>query len=149
MSAIDIAFDTAWDLMKMPVIPESIVLGKDRIDARYLDSKTGEEMPINARYTDEYAGLAGLIGTNDNPLASMKAWNVGSGDAYTVSEAYTDTDRRRRGYAKELYDFIAQYLDEAGAYLLPDETQSHEMSEMWRKYASDGIWPSIRMEEGQ
>ena len=143
------AFDRAWELVKMPVIPESIVWGKDRIDARYLDSKTGEEMPLNARYTDdEYMGLAGLIGTNDNPLASMRAWSAG-GDAYTASEAYTETDRRRRGYAKELYDFIAQYLDGAGAYLLPDETQSHEMSEMWRKYAPEGIWPGIRREGGQ
>lgn len=142
------AFDTAWALIKMPVVPESIVWGKNRIDARYLDSKTGEEMPINARYTDEYRGLAGQIGQNENPLATMRAWSFG-GDAYTASEAYTDTNRRRRGYAKELYDFIAQYLDGAGAYLLPDETQSHEMSEMWRKYARNGIWPSIRREEDE
>tara|TARA_R110002051_G_scaffold82007_1_gene146562 strand:+ start:113 stop:556 length:444 start_codon:yes stop_codon:yes gene_type:complete len=141
------AFDSAWDLLKMPVVPESIVWGKDRIDARYLDRKTGEEMPINARYTDDkYRGVAGGIGSNMSPFASMRAWSPGGEAAYTASEAYTDADRRRRGYAKELYDFIAYYLGEAGSYLLPDETQSHEMSEMWRKYAPEGIWSGVNME---
>ena len=141
------AFDTAWDLLKMPVIPESIVLGKDRIDARYSDPKTGEEMPIFGVYMPDYTGIRGGIGSNENPLASMKAWSAG-GDAFNAMDAYTNTDFRRRGYAKELYDFIAHYLEGAGAFLLPDETQSHEMSEMWRKYAPEGIWPSNRIMGG-
>ena len=142
------AFDTAWDLLKMPVILESIVSGKDRIDARYVDGKTGEEMPIFGVFAPDYTGIRGGIGSNENPLASMRAWSAG-GRAYNAMDAYTETSRRRRGYAKELYDFIARYLEDAGAYLLPDETQSHEMSEMWRKYAPEGIWPTIRMEESQ
>ena len=140
------AFDTAWDLLKMPVVPESIVWGKDRIDARYLDRKTGEEMPIYARYTDDgYTGVAGGIGSNMSPLTSMRAWSPSGVGAYTVSEAYTQKNRRRRGYAKELYDLIAYYLDDGGSYLVNDTDQTHEASDMWRKHAPEGIWPGNRI----
>tara|TARA_R100000951_G_scaffold59127_1_gene49792 strand:+ start:5260 stop:5706 length:447 start_codon:yes stop_codon:yes gene_type:complete len=140
------AFDTAWNLVKMPVVPESIVEDKNRIDARYLDRKTGEEMPIYAVHNKDFATIRGGIGSDMSPLASMRAWSHG-GDAYSVSEAYTKPHLRRRGYAKELYDFIAHYLEGGGGHLIGGEPQAHHASEMWRKHAPEGIWPSNRIGE--
>jgi len=138
-------FDQAWDLIvKMPVVPESIVWDENRVDGKYIDRKTGEEMPIFAQFSPQWTQVRGGIGSEDSPYSSMKAWSPSS-MAWNAENAFTEPNYRRRGYSKELYDFIAHLLEGTGGYLLPDEEQSHEMSEMWKKHAPNGLWPSNRI----
>ena len=121
------AFDRAWALLKMPVVPESIVWNKNF-----------------GVFGNDWRNIRGGIGSNDSPLASMRAWTHG-GEQWNAHEAFTEPSHRRRGYSKELYDFVAMYLEGAGGYLLPDEEQTHYAEEMWKKYAPDGVWPSNRI----
>ena len=55
--------------------------------------------------------------------------------------ARTEQPYRQRGYAKNLYDTMAEVLSNYDQTLTPDNDQSPEAQSMWQKYAPEGVWP--------
>ena len=114
------AFDTAWALMKMPIVPNSLKEeGPSRYSARFQEIKAEIKHPADDTYNlgDRATSHIG----QDKKLEDFFAFGTG------VDEEY-----QRRGYATALYDMLARILHEQGDYKL---TPSNGLNEKSR-----GLW---------
>ena len=146
------AFDTAWDLMKMPIVPHSLKEEEPlHYSARFKDPTTEEIMDMKAQWINHQAGIMRM-----DEAAEIKAqikhphddtYNLGDRataylgqlrdgqDDFSSYGTGVDEEYRRRGYATALYDMLARILHEEGGYEL---TPSAELNEMSR-----GFWDGM------
>lgn len=130
------AFDTAWPLLKMPVVPSSYKDDEYHPTAEFEDPETGEILPIYAtqhpRESEKIAfilnrgGLSHLrenrmfppspFGPSERPMplgddirAHVKL-RQNDGDGWSPELSTTEKPYRRRGYATALYDVLARMV---------------------------------------
>lgn len=138
------AFDNAWALLKMPIVPNSFKqdrpLGdvENRYSARFQDPKTNEEMDMWAEMFPESGDIKGGISHPIDPyynLGDRAISHMGQDERtrdYYAHGTGVDEEYRRRGYATALYDLLARIIHEQGEYRL---TPSNGLNEM-----SSGLW---------
>ena len=150
------AFDQAWALMKMPIVPGSFKQDRPLPDvpisysARFQDPKTNDEMDMWAEF-----GLTGTRGRNEikgrinHPQDSMynledRAWShIGqeypNKDNFYAHGTGVMNEYRRRGYATALYDMLARILHEQGEYrLTPSQVRNEKSRGLW---GDKETWP--------
>ena len=142
------AFATAWALMKMPIVPNSLKEeGQSRYSARFQDPVTNEEMDMRAKWVDfpeeegeEYEGgeiKAEIKHPPDDTynLGDRATSHIGQDknpEDFFAFGTGVDEEYQRRGYATALYDMLARILHEQGDYKL---TPSNGLNEKSR-----GLW---------
>tara|TARA_R110002153_G_scaffold55813_5_gene154722 strand:- start:862 stop:1344 length:483 start_codon:yes stop_codon:yes gene_type:complete len=153
------AFDTAWDLLKMPIVRGTLRAGEDpdSYSAKFRDPVSQEEMDMQARWlqfpdpTNEEYWKSGEI-TAEIKHPPDDTYNLGDrasahfGDDHGEDNnnffSYgtgVDEEYKRRGYATALYDLVARILHEEGEYNLTPSTGQNEMSRgLWGDKES---WP--------
>ena len=166
------AFDTAWAIVKMPIVPNSIkrvdsALGfsgpvhakfdDDPLESIYhadfYDPKSGETLPMEVGISDERADIEGIIRDPNSSKLRSHAYAHGhweqNVDSMTAGGIDTLKPYRRRGYATALYDLMAYALANRKnpMVLKPDTQQTSEAKEMWAAKAPDGYWPLGRVYE--
>jgi len=153
-------FDQAWIVLKAPMIPDSLrrVTSEpsgehDTWAADFQDPVTNEVLPtdivVRRRQNDgTYFGIPMKkpsprlkIAGNISDRNHMNARTLGDRNTTSVMNARTEQPYRQRGYAKNLYDTMAEVLSNYDQTLTPDNDQSPEAQSMWQKYAPEGIWP--------
>ena len=143
------AFATAWALMKMPIVPNSLKEeGPSRYSARFQDPVTNEEMDMRAKWVNEPEELRWEWNKGGEIKAEIKhpaddTYNLGDratshiGQDKKLEDFFAfgtgvDEEYQRRGYATALYDMLARILHEQGDYKL---TPSNGLNEKSR-----GLW---------
>ena len=140
------AFETAWDLMKMPMAPHTVRFdyNDNQWKARFIDPVTNEKIPMMVRVDDEGGYYEGYIGNDDGGRTTAYGERSSSeGGSYQARDVRTQEPYLRRGYAKNLYDLIAYALSnlEEDYDFVGDSQQSVPAKEMWDKYADgEGVW---------
>jgi len=143
------AFDQAWALLKMPLVPGSMKQREsnelfdrnapNRVwDADFQDPIDDEVTPLRV-YEDEdgyYASIDRVSRVRVEP-------NEYNEDEYHVSDDLYDSlqthpSLQRRGYATGLYDALAAILDKEGKSLVPSPIQSEEGQQFW---GDKETWP--------
>ena len=134
------AFDQAWDLVKMPVVPGTLhQAGENRWLADFLDPVSQEVLPLEVteephrwgEEAEEKIGEPGrgkrysrIAGTDSNfvttrhglsevskPRASAEhEMDLDDEQTFRGRSVHTEKDFRRRGYASALYDALAAIL---------------------------------------
>ena len=151
------AFDLAWDLLKMPIMPHTIrqVDAPDfesEYHADFYDRESGERLPMEVGISGEYDTIEGLIRDSDpnKPNRSRAfARYIGNGGferAMNMTDVETEYPFRRKGYATALYDLMAHALAQRKKpyHLEPDTMQSYEASEMWKNKTPTTHWDPNR-----
>ena len=149
------AFDTAWAIVKMPIIPNTVKevdnnkwMGR-RYQGDFYDPKSKETMPIVVDSTDDF--ISGFIGEGYGNKARSEAEaqkiRLGGEPKMMATGVQTDEPFQRRGYATSLYDLIAHVLANRPLPLdlIPDFNQTYEAGELWRKNRTDSVWPKNRL----
>jgi len=139
------AFDTAWALMKMPLMPETIhrvktdPLFESEYRAKFYDPKSDEEVPMSVGITrGGHQSIEGHIGDNESRAWSYAQHEPRLGDnIMQAKDVQTKQPYQRRGYATALYHLMAHALanKDRGWELHRDSMQSREAEEMWRKHS--------------
>jgi hypothetical protein len=136
------AFATAWALMKMPIVPNSLheietSPNKDKSwKSLFQDPKTNEILPLYTNYNTHknregedchsYSGRIGERGESTGKLSHDDEWNKFGDTRQSITRvhwvdgykppnpAWTETKRdvRGRGYAPALYDVIAYLMSQ-------------------------------------
>lgn len=134
------AFDRAWDLVKMPVVPGTLhQAGENRWLADFLDPVSQETLPLEVteephRWEEEAEEKIGepgrgqlysrIAGTDSNfnttrhgssealkPRANAEhEMDLDDETTFRGRSVHTEKDFRRRGYASALYDALAAIL---------------------------------------
>lgn len=130
------AFDTAWALMKMPIVPNSLKEREGGFTGQFQDPITDEIMPLYLHDDPDYQTIVGSIPkrarTSATPLASS---------TWMADETDTKPHYQRRGYMTALYDAIAFVLNSQPhrqATLYPNPIQTEEGSQFW---GDKKTWP--------
>jgi GNAT superfamily N-acetyltransferase len=143
------AFDTAWKLMKMPIVRGTLRAGENpnSYSAKFRDPVSQEEMDMRAKWVDfpeeegeEYEGgeiKAEIKHPADDTynLGDRATSHIGQDknlDDFFAFGTGVDEEYQRRGYATALYDMLARILHEEGEYKL---TPSNGLNEKSR-----GLW---------
>jgi len=147
------AFDQAWNLAKMPIVPGSVRRNyraeedgeKSRFLAEFDDPITQERLTMDAIMAID--GLDVQIKDQEDDTykvhprarASFKEGNWDEWDStpteYRASGVNTDDEYQRRGYATALYDLASYILDRRDggnkAKLTPSLDQSSDGAKFW------------------
>ena len=144
------AFDIAWDLLKMPIVPNSLKREKlGDYSAQFRDPKTNERMDMTAQWVPDDDLLLDIDAKEIK--AQIKhphddTYNLGNRatahlgqlrqgwDDFSSFGTSVDDEYRRRGYATALYDMLARILHEQGEYRL---THSDGLNDMSRGFWQD------------
>lgn len=150
------AFDTAWALMKMPIVRGTLRAGEDpySYSAKFRDPVSQEEMDMQAQWVnvpnedgEEYRGgeiKAEIKHPADDTynLGDRAISHIGNDENKDEFFSYgtgVDEEYQRRGYATALYDMLARILHEEGEYRLTPSSGLNEMSRgLWGDKES---WP--------
>ena len=148
------AFDTAWDLLKMPIVPNSLVQDKNdksMYSASFRDPKTNEIIPmeIGMGTGTSYAQIKHPDEQWPRSETSMKNWGYdGYNNRYEARGTNTGLKYERRGYATALYNILAHLLKDKkynGVINASDELYDDGQS-FWEnaiatgKTSKDGSW---------
>jgi ribosomal protein S18 acetylase RimI-like enzyme len=150
------AFDQAWALLKMPIVPNSF---KEKIPLEYSaifqDPVSNELLDMQAKWVDtpeewgsvydaSYPGEGGEIkaeikhpADDTYNLGDRAIAHIGQNENPEQFSAFgtgVDEEYQRRGYATALYDMLARILHEQGNYKLTSSGPSG-LNEMSR-----GLW---------
>ena len=151
------AFDTAWAIVKMPIVQGSVQRDYSvnklpnfpshikRYTAEFDDPKTGERMNMAANYNPEesiYAWIDDPKYTDDiegRASANFRGFPGGISERpkFEATGLETDDDYQRRGYATAIYDLVAYILDRHGADLTPSIDQTKEGKAFWNSVLSN------------
>ena len=117
------AFDSAWALLKMPIVPSSLKDDLYRPTAKFIDPVTGQLLPITAEQHPMEGGKVAFIGgSRDTPSEIRSFVDLIQNDDGTWSSQMSRTmeEYRKRGYATALYDLLARMVHdrEDGAALV-------------------------------
>ena len=108
------AFDTAWELLKMPIIPKSIretkeLDGDKNYRADFLDPVSNEKLPMEVAIWGSPAdySVAGRIRELNSYDNRTNAFALSQGDkgSLYMTDVETRLPYQRRGYASSLYDY--------------------------------------------
>lgn len=133
------AFDRAWDLLKMPIVPHSLrQVGDGNHEARFIDPVSGEELLMTS-------GVNGMWELNimDKEGNSRAFVPMDSRDGETFQSEGSETEEpyRRRGYMTALYDMAAKIgADKEGMRLRQGAKEEDGMGDLlWEK--RNKFWP--------
>ena len=147
------AFDRAWNVVKMPIVPHSLKETKNKYPFAYYsalfdDTKTGERLPMEAvfeegtgtRWDNHLDHLRAMIleGKDTDPRSQAtfaRAEGLKEKDPFfTPSDVETDYEHQGKGYATALYDMAASILNRRDEKLplVPSDMQSAEAQFLWR-----------------
>lgn len=139
------AFDTAWDLVKMPIIPGSIkeIEGWDPIKeanvqdgamvAQFQDPQTNKIYPMVSEYGGY--GLNTRIMDNDGELLAVNHISEHYGPEWKTSSAKTREGYRRRGFMTAVYNLANEMAKKKNARLTTFPSQlSASSAPFWAKH---------------
>lgn len=160
------AFDQAWGLMKMPLVPGSLHrAGENRWLADFFDPVSEEKLPLEVteeehgwrREAEEKIGepnrgrlFSRIGGPNDQRAYAEHDMDLDLEDTFRGKQLHTDEEFRRRGYATALYDALAAilYRDYNTAYdkLMPEKRRPYTLSPEYYGLTDDGsmFWDSMQ-----
>ena len=110
------AFDRAWALLKMPIVPDSLVQDENdesKYSASFRDPKTDEIIPMKAGLGTGRSYVEIQHPNEESPRsdASFQNWGYdGEKNSYESRQTNTDFKYQRRGYATALYSLLAHLL---------------------------------------
>ena len=107
------AFDQAWVVLKMPLVPGSFKETDTGMEGRFLDPRTKKELPVSIR--DDEQQVYGDISDRAH-LTTEGDWSDEGHEVMKPVDVETKPDYRRRGYATALYDAMAEYLSKPQSY---------------------------------
>jgi len=148
------AFDTAWGIVKMPIVQGSVHRTNDsdehvkRYGALFDDPETGERMNMKATlYPEQHIGAKIEAPVDDtykfHPRASghfrtYPRWGgTSEKPKFEGTGIGTDDEYQRRGYATGIYDLVAYILDRQGADLVPSTDQTAPGKALWESVLSN------------
>lgn len=161
------AFDTAWAIVKMPIVPNSLRRVGDEFHADFEDPITNDTMRMTATPNSENfddriddatrmlveinhpdpkeARLLEALGKMTLNNGSMSIHTTGErrkqGQSFWPYHSFVQSPYRRRGYGTAMYDMAAAILNE---YMKRPLTPSNSLSD-----ASSGLWTNALGEHPQ
>lgn len=154
------AFERAWDLVKMPIVPGTLhQAGENRWLADFLDPVSQEILPLKVteeqhRWEEEAEEKIGEPGrgrlfsrigdSNDQRAYAEHDLDLDDEQSFKARGLETNEEFRRRGYASALYDALAAitYRDYNTDY---DKTYPEKR----RPYAIEPEWYGLTEEGGE
>lgn len=134
------AFDRAWDLVKMPIVPHSLrEVGEGKHKARFIDPVSGEELLM----TSGGEGMWELkISDKEGNNRAYVPMDSRDGKTFQSEGSETEEPYRRRGYMTALYDMAAKIgADEEEMRLRQGAPEKDGMGDLlWEKHHG-GFWP--------
>ena len=155
------AFDRAWALMKMPIVPGSVsrnYRAETKNDTKeyrgaFDDPISGERLDMEARF-EPRKRLMGYInhptppvgsssvragakilpndrGFYTHPDESGETDPGGSDPQWSASDVSVDDEYQKRGYGTGLYDFLSYILDRKKKQLIPSTDQTEGGKALW------------------
>ena len=148
------AFDTAWGIVKMPIVQGSVQRNHDlsglpnlpsnfkRYSAEFDDPITGERMNMAANFDPEqsiYAFIDDPKYEDTRAGGNFRGFPSGIFERprFEATKIDTDEDYRRRGYGTGIYDLVAYILDRHGADLMPSTDQTKAGEALWDSVLSN------------
>lgn len=128
------AFDRAWELLKMPIVPHSLIQDEqdeDMYSASFKDPLTEEIIPmkIGLGTGRAYAEIKHPNESLPRSKGSFQNWgDDGENNVYESRGTSTDPRHQRKGYATALYNILAHLLKNKkydGA-IYPSSEELHE-----------------------
>jgi len=147
------AFERAWALIKMPIVPNSLVQDKDdknMYGASFRDPKTNEIIPmeIGMGTGRSYAKIKHPNETFPRSETSMQNWGFdGHKNQYESRGTHTGLKYGRRGYATALYNILAHLLKDKRYDGLINPS-SDDLSEDGQSFWENAISTGKTSEEG-
>lgn len=120
------AFDTAWDIVKMPLLPNSLKEREGGYTGKFQDPKTDEILPLYIHGDIDEGVLVGSI--PKRARAEISSWLP---DIWVADDVATREQFQSRGYMSAIYDAIATILNRNDAELRPSPVQTPEGSHFW------------------
>ena len=127
------AFDKAWWLLKMPIVPNSLKQREGGYTGQFYDPVDDENTPLYVHGDFDEEGIVGSI-----PKSARTEVTPLHSDTWMADDTETDPYYQRRGYMTALYDALAAVLNERGAKLYPNPIQSEEGEALW---GDKETWP--------
>lgn len=156
-------FDTAWAIVKMPIVPNSLRREGNEFHADFEDPITAEIMPMTAtpnrehfddatqmrveinHYDPEEARLWEVLGRLILNNRKMSIHTTGEqrkdGQSFWPYHSFVQEPLRRRGYGKAMYEMGATILNE---HMNQRLTPSNSLTD-----ASSGLWTNALGEHPQ
>ena len=126
-------FDTAWDLVKMPIIPGSIREIDDGMEAQFQDPQTNKIYPMVSEY-DMY-GLNTRIKDDDGKTLAVNHITDHYSPEWKTSHAQTRSDYKRRGLATAVYNLANEMAKKNNSRLTTFASQlSGDSAPFWAKH---------------
>ena len=134
------AFDTVWDLLKMPIVPHSFKElpsdgNKRRVfTALFEDPETEERLPMEGHYdskSNEYPDPP-FIESKIGARSGSGFEKVGSSPFFLATYPGTQPEHQRKGYATSVYDLAAAIAHRVGGRIAPSRFQTDEGKALWR-----------------
>tara|TARA_R100000995_G_scaffold84874_1_gene65430 strand:- start:10316 stop:10873 length:558 start_codon:yes stop_codon:yes gene_type:complete len=148
------AFESAWEIAKMPLDYDSInrvaTLGSGkRYVADFIHPDTEQIYPM---VTEDFGqGYEGAIYESEIPehfdegehgkRGSLSHLIMTHGSPAYAWGVKTDRPHRRKGMAAALYDLTANILDREGVKIEPSYDRSRDGKSLWSRYDDEGFWP--------
>ena len=122
------AFESAWALVKMPVVPSSYEDDEFFPSAKFEDPETGETLPIYATQHPQESekmgfilnqgGLDRLVYNHDwdrlmpsaDDIRAFSRLRQNNADGWSPELSITEEPYRRRGYLTAIYDVLARMV---------------------------------------
>tara|TARA_R110000803_G_scaffold34899_3_gene75888 strand:+ start:513 stop:980 length:468 start_codon:yes stop_codon:yes gene_type:complete len=148
------AFDTAWALLKMPIVPGSfrsfnpLGLQTAHVDAMFNDPETKDSHPIEISMGEDIieAKIKNALRLEGFPLANA-TFRRGT-DSHGISQkdfssegSETKDQFQRRGYMSALYDIVSTLLAQRNENLVPDHIQTPDGESFWEVKGGKHVWP--------
>jgi len=153
------AFDAAWSLLKMPIVPGSLKETERGFAADFIDPVSDENLQMTVRglpspgaglyakihdplYDELGTGLErGFVNVTDAPISNHLTGETRTGPFWPV-QAFTVPKYRKRGYGTAMYDLLAAILDRYGGYRLsPSNQRTDDAMRLWQGKSMDESWP--------
>lgn len=128
------AFDQAWDLVKMPIIPGSIRETDDGMEAQFHDPQTNKIYPMVSEYNMHGLNTS-IMDKDGKKRAAFSHISDHYGDEWITSHAHTNPDYRRRGLMTAVYNLVNEMAKKKGARLTTFPSQlSGDSAPFWAKH---------------
>jgi GNAT superfamily N-acetyltransferase len=155
------AFDRAWDLVKMPIVPGSLRETDEGFNADFIDPYSNEQLLMVATPDKMTDGLGGQMRTTiedpewqhmngmeraiqvitDKPTSNHLTGKIRVGPFWPHS-SFTSPEYRRRGYATAIYEMVSAILDRKGGHTLAPANQLSDAARgLWGDKGMDDTWP--------
>lgn len=153
-------FDTAWTIVKMPIVPNSLRQEGDEFHAEFKHPETRKksnmiarlgdgQMEVNMKNPRDYAPFddEGRVVLTDNQMTIHTTGEQREkGQSFWPHSSFVPDHLQGKGRGTAMYDMAAAILDrEKGKQLTPSNSQSDSADALWRKKTGGsypfGAWP--------